>query len=77
MSIHKMTCDAPHCPYFDELESNCRKARPTGFQPNLRVKEYWPLWPQVQAGIDWCGEHPSIRAYVNGQLKEPDNASSS
>lgn len=64
MSSHTVTCRDPPCPYHDDHEGVCRRARPAGFQPNLRAREYWSIWPSVRGETDWCGEHPALRWVV-------------
>jgi hypothetical protein len=72
MSTHGVTCAAPQCPFYEENLGECRKARPTGYQPSLSRNEYWPLWVQLdgtQPG-SWCGEHPAVRAFARRQTNE-------
>lgn len=62
MTAHGITCGSPPCPYLKD--ESCRRAKPTGFQPDLRRKEYWSMWPAVNPDADYCGEHPSLRDFL-------------
>jgi hypothetical protein len=75
VSAHGVTCAAPACPYYrqpppDGDKGECRKARPTGFQPDLRRNDYWPMWVQLDGSREWCGEHPAVRAFARQQANE-------
>lgn len=61
MTDHGITCGSPRCPYL--REGRCHRARPTGYQPDLRRNEYWSIWPTVDPNQDYCGEHPTLSAF--------------
>lgn len=70
---HGYTCAGPHCPYLYSAAPggphSCRKERPRLFQPDLRRNENLPVWPTVDPDQDWCGEHPSIKVWVERHTK--------
>jgi len=79
VSAHGITCAAPQCPFYEETLRECRKAKPTGYQPSLSRNEYWPLWVQLDGTkpTSWCGEHPAVHAFARQQRHdiEPEETS--